>query len=307
MRLAFFGLGTMGRPMALNLIGKGHDVAVYDNAAAATARFGNERCRVATTPQEAARGCEVVIAMLPSSREVRETMLGTSGAAPVMPAGTLFIDMSTGSASDSMELNRELAARGIRMLDAPVGRTPEDAARGTLMIIVGGREEDVAFARPLFEAMADTIHHMGPVGSGIRTKLVNNYMSMVNMLLVAEALTLAAKCGLDRSRVVQVLSGTTAGRGQLNVNYPKKVLAGDVTPDFPLRMGLKDIGLALELGAEVGAPLSLGSTAREYFALARPWGREDQDCTAMLLLLEDIARVASGSDAANTGDEKIHL
>lgn len=297
MRLAFFGLGTMGRPMALNLIGKGHDVAVYDNEAAATARFEKERCRVATTPHEAARGCEVVIGMLPGSREVRETLFGASGAASVMPAGTLFIDMSTGSASDSIELSRELATRGIRMLDAPVGRTPEDAARGTLMIIVGGREEDVAFARPLFEAMADTIHHMGPAGSGIRTKLVNNYMSMVNMLLVAEALTLAAKCGLDRDRVVQVLSGTTAGRGQLNVNYPKKVLAGDITPDFPLRMGLKDIRLALELGAEVGAPLSLGSTAREYFALARPWGREDQDCTAMLLLLEDIARVTPNSGA----------
>lgn len=291
MRVAFLGLGTMGRPMALNLIGKGHDLAVYDIVASSSARFENERCRVASTPQDAAQGADAVIAMLPGSREVRETVLGDTGAASAMQAGTLFIDMSTGSASESMLLERELAGRGIRMLDAPVGRTPEDAERGTLMVIVGGREEDVAVARPLFEAMADTIHYMGPSGSGIRTKLVNNYMSMVNMLLVAEALTLAAKCGLDRARVVQVLSGTTAGRGQLNVNYPKKVLAGDITPDFPLHMGLKDIRLALDLGAEVAAPLSLGSTAREYFALARAWGRENQDCTAMLLLLEDIARV----------------
>jgi len=300
MRVAFLGLGTMGRPMALNLIGKGHDLAVYDILASSTARFEKERCRIATTPQDAAQGADVVIAMLPSSHEVREAVLGVSGAALAMPAGTLFIDMSTGSASESSTLARELESRGIRMLDAPVGRTPEDAERGTLMIIVGGREEDVAFARPLFEAMADTIHYMGPAGSGIRTKLVNNYMSMVGMLLVAEALTLAAKCGLDRGRVVQVLSGTTAGRGQLNVNYPKKVLAGDITPDFPLRMGLKDIRLALDLGAEVGAPLSLGSTAREYFALARSWSREEQDCTAMLLLLEDIARVSPNT----TGESK---
>jgi 4-hydroxybutyrate dehydrogenase/sulfolactaldehyde 3-reductase len=141
--------------------------------------------------------------------------------------------------------------------------------------------------------MADTIHYMGPAGSGIRTKLVNNYMSMVDMLLVAEALTLAAKCGLDRDKVVEVIRGTVAGKGQINVNYPKKVLAGDTTPDFPLRMGLKDISLALDLGAELGSPLSLGAVAREYFALARSWGRENEDCTAMLLLLEDIAR-ASG-------------
>lgn len=292
MRVAFLGLGTMGRPMALNLIRKGHDVAVYDVVPAARARFEGERCRIASSPQEAAQRAEAVIAILPSSHEVRDALFGTSGAAVSMPAGTLFIDMSTGSAADSLALNKDLEARGIHMLDAPVGRTPADAELGALMVIVGGRDEDVATARPLFEAMADTIHYMGPAGSGIRTKLVNNYMSMVGMLLVAEALTLAAKCGLDRNRVVQVLSGTTAGRGQLNVNYPKKVLAGDITPDFPLRMGLKDIGLALELGAEMGAPLSLGSTAREYFALARSWGRENQDCTAMLLLLEDIARVA---------------
>jgi 4-hydroxybutyrate dehydrogenase / sulfolactaldehyde 3-reductase len=213
-----------------------------------------------------------------------------------MPAGTLFIDMSTGSAADSIALGRELADRGIAMLDAPVGRTPADAERGTLMVIVGGREEDVARARPLFEAMADTIHYMGPSGSGIRTKLINNYISMVDMLLVAEALTLAAQCGLDRDKVVQVIQGTVAGKGQINVNYPNKVLAGDITPDFPLRMGLKDISLALDLGAEVDSPLGLGAVAREYFALARSWGREDQDCTAMLLLLEDIAR-ASATDA----------
>jgi 4-hydroxybutyrate dehydrogenase / sulfolactaldehyde 3-reductase len=296
MLVAFLVLGTMGRPMALNLIRKGHDVAVYDVVAAARARFEQERCRVAASPLDAAQGAEAVIAILPSSHEVRDAVFGTSGAAGMMTSETLFIDMSTGSAADSLKLAKELEARGIRMLDAPVGRTPADAERGQLMVMVGGREEDVETARPLFEAMADTINYMGPAGSGIRTKLVDNYMSMVGILLVAEALTLAAKCGLERNRVVQVLSGTTAGRGQLNVNYPKKVLAGDITPDFPLCMGLKDIGLALELGAEVGVPLSLGATAREYFAMARAWGRENQDCTAMLLLLEDIARVApSGS------------
>jgi 4-hydroxybutyrate dehydrogenase/sulfolactaldehyde 3-reductase len=292
MKVAFLGLGTMGGPMALNLIRKGHDLAVYDIAAKSIARFEKESCRIAADPRDAARGAEVVITVLPTSRQVREAALS---AAPVLRAGALFIDMSTGSAAESMTLGHELAERGIAMLDAPVGRTPADAERGTLMVIVGGEEKDVARARPLFEAMADTIHYMGPAGSGIRTKLVNNYISMVDMLLVAEALTLARKCGLDRDKVVQVIQGTVAGRGQINVNYPKKVLAGDTTPDFPLRMGLKDIGLALDLGAEMASPLSLGAVAREYYALARAWGREEQDCTAMLLLLEDIAGVTGAA------------
>jgi 4-hydroxybutyrate dehydrogenase / sulfolactaldehyde 3-reductase len=294
MKVAFLGLGTMGGPMALNLIRSGHDLAVYDIAAKSVARFEMERCRIAADPRDAAIDAEAVITMLPSSREVRESALAV---APVLSAGTLFIDMSTGSATDSMQLGRDLAERGIGMLDAPVGRTPADAERGTLMVIVGGDEKNVVRARPLFEAIADSIHHMGPAGSGIRTKLVNNYISMVDMLLVAEALTLAVKCGLDRGKVVEVIRGTVAGKGQINVNYPKKVLAGDITPDFPLRMGLKDISLALDLGAEMGSSLSLGATAREYFSLACLRGRENQDCTAMLLLLEDIASASvSGAE-----------
>ena len=151
MRVAFFGLGTMGRPMALNLIRKGHALAVFDVVTASCARFTNESCRIASSPRDAAQGAEAVIAMLPSSHEVRDALLGSAGAAAAMPAGTLFIDMSTGSASESSARGKELDARGIRMLDAPVGRTPADAERGALMVIVGGREEDVATARPLFE------------------------------------------------------------------------------------------------------------------------------------------------------------
>ena len=101
MRVAFFGLGTMGRPMALNLIRKGHALAVFDVVTASCARFTNESCRIASSPRDAAQGAEAVIAMLPSSHEVRDALLGSAGAAAAMPAGTLFIDMSTGSASES--------------------------------------------------------------------------------------------------------------------------------------------------------------------------------------------------------------
>ncbi|HWD15254.1 MAG TPA: NAD-binding protein, partial [Casimicrobiaceae bacterium] len=134
----------------------------------------------------------------------------------------------------------------------------------------------------------------------IKLKLVNNYMAMVGTMLTAEALTLANKAGLDRATTVKVLSSTTAGRGQLIVNYPKKVLAGDVTADFPLRMAHKDVSHALSLGAELGSPLLLGAVAREMFALARPWGRADEDWTAMLLLLEDLSRAEHLPPTATT-------
>ena len=290
MKVAFIGLGVMGGPMAMNLINKGHSLAVYDLFERSMERFKRIKCRLAASPSDAAQGVDVVITMLPNSPEVREAVLGPTGACHTMKPGALLVDMSTASASGSIALAKELNTLGFRMVDAPVGRTPRDAVAGTLLIIAGGAKQDVEEVRPLFECLGDTIVHAGPQGHGIKLKLVNNYMSTVGTLLTAEALTLANKAGLDRDVVVKVLSATTAGRGQLIVNYPKKVLAGDTTPDFPLRMAHKDVSNALALGAEVNSPLLLGAIAREMFALAGPWGRADQDWTAMLLLLEDIAR-----------------
>jgi len=290
MKIAFLGLGTMGGPMARNLIEAGHVLAVFDLSARALEPFAGLRCRVAGSPQDAATGADAVITMLPDSSHVREALLGAAGACQALARGRLVIDMSTIAASASLALARDLNAQGFRMLDAPVGRTPADAAAGTLLVVVGGAESDLAEARPVFECLGNTIVHAGPQGHGIKLKLVNNYMSAVGTLLTAEALTLAKKAGLDRDVTVKVLSSTTAGRGQLIVNYPKKVLAGDVTPDFPLRMAHKDVSHALNLGAEVGSPLLLGAILREMLGLAGPWGRADQDWTAMLLLLEDLSR-----------------
>jgi len=288
--VAFIGLGVMGAPMARNLARAGFPLAVFDRFDAAMQKLADATCRLATSPADAARDADVAITMLPTTREVREVLLA-GGAASAMRPGGLAIDMSTGDAAETDALAAQLRALGLRHLDAPVGRSPREAVSGKLLVMAGGDAADVAAARPLFEAMADTIVHVGPSGAGIRLKLVNNYMSMVNMVLTGEALMFAAKLGLDRRTVVDVLSTTAAGRGQLLTNFPRKVLAGDVTPDFPLRMGFKDLNLAMSLAASVGAPLGLGAYSRELFALAGSWGRAEQDCTAMLLLLEDIAHL----------------
>ncbi len=290
-RVAFLGLGVMGGAMLRNLVRRGFDCAAYDISAAAAERIADCGCRIATSPADAARDAAVLITMLPTSAHTLGALFGSDGAAAALPAGALVIEMSTGDAVETDRLGEALAARGLRCIDAPVGRTPREAAEAKALVMAGGSVADLAEARPLFEAMADTIVHVGPFGSGIRLKLVNNYMSMVGMVLTGEALMFAAKLGLDRETVVRVLSNTTAGRGQLLTNFPRKVLAGDVTPDFPLRMGLKDIQLAMNLAGSVGAPLGLGGYAREMFALAKSWGRADEDCTAMLLLLEDLANV----------------
>jgi 4-hydroxybutyrate dehydrogenase/sulfolactaldehyde 3-reductase len=297
-QVAFLGLGTMGSAMARNLVRRGFELAVFDVNAAALDRLGDLKCRRATSPADAALGAELLFTMLPTSADVREALFGAEGAAGTLRPGSLVVEMSTGDALETDRIGAELARLGLRCMDAPVGRTPRHAVEGQSLIMAGGSPDDLARARPLFEAMASDIVHVGPFGSAIRLKLVNNYMSMVGMVLTAEALMFAAKLGLDRATVVEVLSNTAAGRGQLITNFPHKVLAGDITPDFPLRMGYKDIHLAMNLAASVGAPLGLGGYSREMFALAKSWGRQEQDCTAMLLLLEDLARVERPGEGA---------
>lgn len=292
LRLGFVGLGRMGLPMAHNLLKAGFPLSVFDVSAAALQSFGSTSARQSASPREVGLHADIVFTMLPESRHVRAAVLGADGVIEGLGRGGLVVDMSTADPQDSLDLAGQLAERGIGFMDAPVCRSPREAETGELLILAGGTAADLDRARPAFKAMGEQVFHVGGVGAGLRLKLVNNYLSMLQMAVAAEGLMFAAKLGIDRTMALELFAKTPAGKGQLLTNFPRKVLRGDVTPDFPLHMGLKDISLGLKLGASHGAPLMLGAAARELYALAKPWGRAEEDCTAMLLLLEDIARVA---------------
>ncbi len=287
--VAFIGLGTMGSPMACNLARAGFDLRGHDLDPAKVATLAAAGGTGCTSIAQACEGASVVVTILPRDNHVRDAYLAPGGIRDSLGKGALAIEMSTILPATSQELAKTLAEAGIRMLDAPVGRTPQDAQRGTLLVMAGGSPEDFSAARPVFDAVADKVLHMGPQGSGIRMKVVNNYMSMVSMVLTAETLALASKAGIDEAMAVEVLQNTVAGRGQINVNFPRKVLAGDITPDFPLILGEKDLSLGLALAHDLNVPLFLGAAAREMFGLAPAMGLSDADCTAMLLILERLA------------------
>lgn len=285
----------MGAPMARRLAAAGNEMSVYDVNSKALAGFQNlENARVAASPADAAENVNILITMLPESSHVRDALLGPDGAATRMKPGGIVLEMSTGDVQALSSLSRELAEFELRLIDAPVGRTPLDAERGTLLIMVGASEDDIRTVKPILEALGDEIVHVGPFGSGLKLKLVNNYMSMIGMVMTAEALNVAQMLGLDLEQTVHVLQSTTAGRGQINVNFPNKVLRGDLSPDFPLRLGLKDISLGVKLAQSAGAPTPLGAAAQQMFAMAEPWGRSEQDCTAMLHLMRDMAGPPTG-------------
>ena len=268
-RIGFIGLGRMGRPMASNLLKKGFKLSVHDvnpEPLAALARLG---AAPAGSAAEVIEACDVLVTMLPSSVEVEAVALGSGGLLAHGRPGQLLMDMSTIDPAATERIARALAARNIAMVDAPVGRLAAHADRGESLFMVGGAEADFRRIRPLLEAMGTTIHHCGPVGSGGKTKLVNNYICVVLCQMNAEALALAQKFGLDLEQTLEVLHGTTATNGQLKINWPAKVLAGDISPGFTIDLAHKDLSLALAAGQAAKLPLSLGAATREMMNLAR--------------------------------------
>ena len=288
-RIAFIGLGTMGLPMALNLVRGGFQVQGHDLNPEALAQLAGQGGQACADIAQACRQAGLIITMLPREEHVRAVLLGADGVLEHAAPGALVVEMSTISVAGSQDMATQLARAGIGMMDVPVGRTPADARAGTLLALAGGTAQQLERARPALDCMADRVLHLGPQGNGVRMKIINNFMSMVGMVMTAETLALAEASGIDPLLAAEVLQNTTAGRGQINVNYPRKVLSGDVSPDFPIHLGLKDISLGVQLGRELGVPLFVGQASQALFQSARNLGLAKADCTAMLLAVQQLA------------------
>jgi len=175
------------------------------------------------------------------------------------------------------------------MIDAPVGRTSLHAQQGKLLIMAGGEAVDIARAQPIFDLLGDTTVDCGGPGMGTRMKIINNFMSIVNNVVTAEALTLAESLGLDVDLAIDVMSGTAAGQGHMSTTYPAKALQGDLTPAFMLDLAHKDLGLALDVAASQQVPVALAAVAREVYTMARRQGRGQEDWTAIYTMIREMA------------------
>lgn len=289
MNIGFVGLGLMGGAMAANLIKGGHSVAGYDIAPSSLEKLEKDGGSPVACLADAARGADVVFTMLPNGPEVESAATGPQGLGEAMSPGALWVDCSTILPSVTLRVGCRLKEKGIRAMDAPVGRTSAEAVTGKLLFMVGGEATDLEAVRPCLDCMGDTVLHCGPLGSGIASKLINNYMTTTLNVLTAEALTMGQSLGLNREILLEVLRGTPAGRGHLNTTYPNKVLKGDVSPAFMIDLADKDLGLALEVGAARKVPLFTGAGARQAYSLAKAQGRGREDWTAMLLAVRQVS------------------
>ena len=294
--IAFFGLGAMGSPIATNLLRAGHQLRVYDLSPAACARLAEAGASVGADPADTVRGCDIVVTLLPTSVEVRQTLVGVNGVKGALAAaspGTIFVDMSTGALADFMQLRDRVAEQGAVLVDCPIARGPDHAAAKTILLLMGGDAALVDRLRSVFAPVCEELIHCGPAGNALKTKIINNYLAAVSVVANAEALALARAAGLDRDFLRSLWKRTVAGRGALETVYPGKAFVGDFEPGFSARLARKDLKLAQELGEQYGLPLATGAAAREMFTLQQAQGRIDEDWTALLDVLERLGSPAS--------------
>jgi 3-hydroxyisobutyrate dehydrogenase-like beta-hydroxyacid dehydrogenase len=276
MRVGFCGLGIMGSRMAANLVRAGHDVAVWNRTTATAEAWVDEHGgRLARTPAEAADGAQVLITMLVDGEQVAAVLEGITE--PVC------VDMSTIGAPAARAL-----AQGRRFVDAPVTGSSPKAQDGTLTIMAGGSDEDVAFVMPLLEAMGAKIVHAGPVGDGQAIKVITNALGAANAAALAQALVVAAACELDLGAVIEVLPLSAAGSVQAQTKA-QLMVDHDYTPMFRLGHMLKDVRLALEQAHEAQVPFLAAAEAGQLLEAARAQGHADADLAAVIEVVEGLA------------------
>jgi len=286
MHVAFLGMGIMGRPMAANLVKAGHEVSIWNR----TAGKDLEGARTATTPADGARGAEVVWMCVSDTKAVENVLFGPNGAEESLTEGMIVADSSTISPSATLRFADRVKRRGGHYVDAPVTGSKIAAESGQLIFMAGGDEQVLATLAPLFQAMGKQVFPMGDTGKGQATKLAMNLQIALIYEGFAEALTLATKLGVDIDRLLPLVQASMVRSGVVDYKAPF-IMKRDFSPNFPLRLMLKDIHLTLDAAREARVRLPGLEAVEEVYDLAAEEGHQDLDYAATLTLLEKWAGV----------------
>jgi 2-hydroxy-3-oxopropionate reductase len=281
----------MGKPMARNLVEAGYEVVVHSRSPGPVDEVVDAGATRGGSAADVARRGDVVVTMLPDTPDVEQVLV--SGPDPVIEgvsAGKLVIDMSSISPVVTRRIAARFAAEGVGYLDAPVSGGEKGAIEGTLSIMIGGREEDVARAMPIFEVLGTNIVHVGPTGAGQVTKACNQLVVAANIEAVAEALVLAAKAGVDPAKVRDALLGGFAGSKVLEA-HGQKMLAAAFDPGFRIKLHRKDARIVEETAKELGVPTPAFERVVEQLQRLIDEGGGEYDHAALVKLLEADAGV----------------
>ena len=286
MRIAFLGLGIMGRPMAANLVKAGHEVAVWNR----TARQHVDGARTAVSPAEAAKDADVVWMCVADTAAVERVVFSADGVEQSLREGMVIADSSTISPSATVKFAEKVAEKGVQWVDAPVTGSKIGAENGQLIFIVGGPPETVQSMEPLFKAMGKQVIHVGGTSKGQAAKICMNLQIAMIYEGFAEGMTLARKLGVEPQKLVELVQASMIRSGVTDYKAPF-VLRKDYSPNFPLRLMHKDLHLLLDTAKEVRVKLPGLETVDEVYELASEEGWDDLDYAATIQLLERWAGV----------------
>lgn len=293
-RVGFIGLGLMGGPMAANVARAGYPLTVYNRTASKAEPLRELGAAVADTPREVAESSDVVISMLTDGDAVLEVLVGDAGllagARAGVPGGLVLIDMSTTGPEAALAIARTAAARGVKALDAPVSGSVGPAQQGTLGVMVGGERAVFERQRGLLESMAAPSHifYMGPQGTGAAAKLCINLMVAAQMASLAEALTLAAKTGVDVGQMAEVVCASGISSKFLEVKS-EKLIQSDYQAAFPLEHMHKDLGLMIRAADGAGAAIPATAAIHQLYTAAQAQGYGSEDFAAVYRLTRQMA------------------
>ena len=279
-KVAILGLGIMGSGMAARLLSQGFPVTVYNRNREKCAPFESQGAFAAETPREAASRSQVVISMVANDEASREIWLGQNGALAGAEPGSLLIESSTLSGNWIHELAAKAAERNCAFLDAPVTGTKPHASSGELIFLVGGPDEAVRRAQPIFSVLGRETLHLGPTGSGALMKLVNNFICGVQAASFAEGLRLIDASGLDRAKALSILTNGAPGSGIVK-RVADRVSTNEYTPNFALRWMAKDLSYAVNEASARKISLQTAAAASSIFQRAVTEGHGDEDFSAV--------------------------
>ncbi|MEE3198493.1 MAG: NAD(P)-dependent oxidoreductase [Planctomycetota bacterium] len=284
-KIGFIGMGIMGRPMAKHLLAAGHEVTVYNRTEARCDEVVEAGARKAATPAECAAGKDVVITIVTDSPDVEAVLFGENGAVGGADEGTLFVDMTTISPDVTRKIAARLEEGGFQFLDAPVSGGDIGAQKGTLTIMVGGRQEAFDRATPVFEAMGSRITLVGESGAGQVTKACNQILCAVNLLAVCEAVALASRSGIDLEKMHRVVTGGAAASWSLE-HLGKSIIEGNYDPGFMVKLIQKDLNICMNAARALNLPVPGTALANQFFRSNEANGEEDLGTQAMFKAVE---------------------
>ncbi len=288
-RIAVIGMGQMGSGMAGRLAESGHDIIGFDINPATRAALAKSGMAMADSIKAALAGREIILTSLPDPKAVQAAWLGEGGLIASADPGSLCIELSTIDPQTMREVGEAAAKRGLDVVDCPVSGSPAEARLGKLVLIAGGERQTVNRAEPILLSLGETWKYTGGVGTAKVVKLVNNMMSMGNVLIACEAFALGTAAGVEAETLYDVLSVSGGRSHHFTKRFPN-ALKNNFDPGFKMELGEKDLALAIDLGRTTRMPTPGASTVRELFALALSEGYRGRDIVALLQMYQEWAK-----------------